>query len=130
MSEYIYLIQHPDKEGWFKVGETSNPSQRLTQLQIANPSELSYHSLYESRAANSDRECHAALSHLNRRGEWFEGDIDEAAEIIGRTTWSSPVSEVVDQDKLTTPVRRQPRTSKAGRSPYGSRSFLDVVCPA
>jgi hypothetical protein len=130
MSNYIYLIQHPDKEGWFKVGETSNPSQRLAQLQIANPSELSYHSLYESRAANSDRDCHKALSHMDRRGEWFEGDIDEAAEIISRTTWSGQVTEVVNEDSLSKPVRRQPKTSKASRSPYGSRSFLDVACPA
>lgn len=129
--KYVYLLPHPDKPNWFKCGETSQPSKRIEQLGNAHASELKYHSLYEARAANGDRECHKALSHLNRHREWFEGDIDEAADIVQSVTWSAPTNLDSIEESATdmTPVRRTPLTDNSSRSHYRDVSFLDVVCP-
>ena len=125
--KYIYLIQNQEDNGWFKCGETTRPKQRLRAFQNFSPKELEYHALYPCPDGISDRDCHKALAHFNSVREWFEGDIDEASNIIKDML---DVSQVQPQHvEPVNVVRRQPKTKRADRSAYGSASFLDVVCP-
>jgi len=73
-----------------KIGFSSKPVYRLTELQVSSPEELRFHLVCwlqdRSAASKIEARCHAILRGDGRhiRGEWFNITPDEAAKIIDR----------------------------------------------
>ena len=68
----VYLIRC---RGYFKVGVSMNPHERLKHLQTSNPLELKLYRVMtcgrESIARQMERAIHEELDEYRVRGEWF-----------------------------------------------------------
>ena len=66
---YLYFIEKAD--GPIKIGYTTNPRQRLSNLQVSTPDNLSLFALVRG-TEEDEKKVHNDLSDFNVGGEWFE----------------------------------------------------------
>lgn len=71
--KYIYIAQDSDK-GVIKVGVSSNPGERLKQLQTGNSSDLTLVYVSDScqQAFEVESKIHEKFANSHIRGEWFK----------------------------------------------------------
>jgi hypothetical protein len=71
---FLYFLESPAYPGWIKVGQTSDYEKRLATYQTASP-HADYnmiHVSYVEDRVHAEQAMFVALSHLPRKGEWFE----------------------------------------------------------
>lgn len=69
---YVYFIGDKNHTG-IKVGFSKNPTRRLRELQIANPSKLEILYLIPNSTKDNEAYYHRVFSDfLNISGEWYE----------------------------------------------------------
>ncbi len=72
---YLYVIQE-DRDGFVKIGYSSNIEDRLKQLQSANPHKLSvlYEFSYDDLGIvrTTEEKLHEHFKHTRFKGEWFK----------------------------------------------------------
>ena len=67
----IYFIQSGGYLGPIKIGLSSNPVQRVHDLQVGNPEELTLLAVMVGEESEEAR-LHARFSKHHIRGEWFK----------------------------------------------------------
>lgn len=61
------------EDGYYKIGISKNPINRLKQLQTGNSSQLKLiESYYSDYANNIEKALQRRYSYLNKEGEWFD----------------------------------------------------------
>jgi len=81
--KYIYLIQSLEN-GYYKIGVSKHPQQRVKELQTGNPSGLKLIETYQSEFANKiEKTLQRRYSCLKKVGEWFDMGISN--EVSFRT---------------------------------------------
>ena len=72
--QYVYVIGACNSN-LYKIGCSNNPSDRLQNLQIANPYELKLMAVFKSKHMFTDeKKIHQSLDEFRVRGEWFKLD--------------------------------------------------------
>lgn len=83
----VYVIAHPN--GYYKIGVSKNPANRLKQLQTATPYQLTLHGLFQSNAPQiAEQAIHHVHDDYRVRGEWFDlpaGALADIEDICGFT---------------------------------------------
>jgi DNA-directed RNA polymerase subunit RPC12/RpoP len=79
----LYIIQASDQR--YKIGVSTKPRQRLTQLQTANATTLNLIAVYaHDHAYKIESKIHNDLSDKRTSGEWFDLTISEVQELQQR----------------------------------------------
>jgi hypothetical protein len=82
---FVYLITNGDR---YKIGITSNLSQRLRQLQTGNDSKLSFVKVKSVRsraiAMSIESDIHRGCNAVRSNGEWFSLDGDLLQIVINQ----------------------------------------------
>jgi predicted GIY-YIG superfamily endonuclease len=82
---FVYLITNGDR---YKIGITSNLSQRLRQLQTGNDSKLSFVKVKSVKnraiALSIERDIHRGCRNVRSNGEWFSLDSDLLRVVINQ----------------------------------------------
>jgi hypothetical protein len=68
-AKYVYLISKGN--GHFKIGITSNPKGRLSQIRIVEPNAEILHNFWADDAFKAESILHCTYKHKNIGGEWF-----------------------------------------------------------
>lgn len=80
--KYVYIIQSLD-EGYYKIGVSKHPHNRLKQLQTGNSSKLKLVEVYQSEYAHSiEKTMHRRYSTFRKEGEWFELSLENEWSFI------------------------------------------------
>jgi len=80
--KYIYLIQSLEN-GYYKVGVSKHPQQRIRELQTGNSSKLKLIETYQSELAHQiERALQRRYEHLRKEGEWFNFFLQEEVTFI------------------------------------------------
>lgn len=70
---FIYVISHPRQPGYYKIGRTLDPHNRITQYQSYCPERAyvreCYIPVYDAREV--EKSIHAELAEYRVNGEWF-----------------------------------------------------------
>ena len=79
----LYVVQAGEH---VKVGITSQPALRLSQLRHANPlvKDFAFLSRKLPDAVRSETQAHVQLDQYHATGEWFRCDLDTALEAVAR----------------------------------------------
>jgi hypothetical protein len=73
---YVYLIQ--SESGWYKIGKTSNPENRIRTFSVKLPFRVEYICLIKSNNMDElEMELHDYFKDQRIDGEWFELSIDD-----------------------------------------------------
>ena len=79
-SGYVYLIQSPT--GYYKIGRTRNPDDRLATFSIKLPFEVEYkHLIKTDDMFTLEAELHRRYADCRVSGEWFQLSDEQVAEI-------------------------------------------------
>jgi len=79
---YVYLIKS-DESGYYKIGYSANPNNRIKQLQTGSADRLRIVHLYESvRARKVEKSLHYAFSHARINNEWFELPLEDELKFL------------------------------------------------
>jgi predicted GIY-YIG superfamily endonuclease len=74
---YVYLIKSSET-GYYKIGYSANPDQRIKQLQTGCPDELIMITTFKSdRARRIEYALHNSYSHACKHNEWFDLHIED-----------------------------------------------------
>lgn len=74
--KYVYLIKSLE-DGYYKIGFSNNPTNRLLSLQTGNSSKLKLIEIYQSEFAHKiEKSLQNRYAHLKREGEWFDLTIE------------------------------------------------------
>lgn len=77
---YVYLIQSPS--GYYKIGKTINPTNRMKTFTVKLPFEVEYLALIPTQDRHSlERELHKLFDNKRVNGEWFQLDANDVAHI-------------------------------------------------
>lgn len=69
VAKYVYLISKGN--GHFKIGITSNPKSRLSQIRTVEPNVEILHNFFADDAIGAEAALHHAFKEKNVGGEWF-----------------------------------------------------------
>lgn len=73
---YVYLIKSLE-DGYYKIGFSKNPSNRILTLQTGNSSELKLIEVYKSEFAHKiEKSLQNRYAHLKKEGEWFNLSVE------------------------------------------------------
>lgn len=102
-AEYIYLITHPQFEGWVKVGEAIDVNERLKTFNCGSPVDYTLVKKWKVGGALNDKTVHRALESMGieRNREWFLMDEVEAIAYVGALVDSAVESFVPESEELT-----------------------------
>ncbi|NHF68429.1 GIY-YIG nuclease family protein [Xanthomonas hortorum] len=85
---YVYLIK--SSTGYCKIGSSRSVSNRLRQLQCANPEPLTLlHQFASANAQQDELSLHARFAEKRVRNEWFALTVDDIAHICASMTYAS-----------------------------------------
>ena len=70
-STCIYFIGNVEL-GAVKIGMSSDPTNRLAELQRSHPHKLSLYRVVDNVTQDYETELHKILTHIRKEGEWFE----------------------------------------------------------
>lgn len=87
----IYFIQ--DESGCIKIGHSTAPLARFSQLQTGSSSKLTMLAL-EDGGAEREAELHVQFRHLHVSGEWFLNSADLVDYVSTLTPYERPVRAV------------------------------------
>lgn len=75
-SDYVYVITHPDFDGWVKVGQALNMKNRMSQYNTGSPVDYTLVKQWKVMGAIADKTLHNALeaAGIERKREWFKAD--------------------------------------------------------
>lgn len=74
---YVYLIKSSET-GYYKIGYSANPEQRLKQLQTGCPDKLDMISTFSSpRARKLENALHNSFSYARKHNEWFDLSLED-----------------------------------------------------
>jgi predicted GIY-YIG superfamily endonuclease len=74
---YVYLIKSTET-GYYKIGYSRNPTQRLKQLQTGCPDELQIIETFRSNHARKiEGALHNSYNYACKHNEWFELAIED-----------------------------------------------------
>ena len=118
----VYVIQ---AGAYYKIGRTRNMTQRITELQLANPLPIAVIHTWETFPAQRlERWLHRRLSHAKVRGEWFHLTDEEVLAL------KALPDEAFDDGPSETPAPKQPLPAHVlgGLLPnYGCRGVMDLA---
>lgn len=79
---YVYLIQELN-HGYFKIGKTNNPAQRLNRFEVRLPFQVDYICLIPADdALLLENNLHWRFKHRHVAGEWFALSDEDVASIM------------------------------------------------
>lgn len=87
----------------FKIGFAGDPFERMAALKTASAHNLALFGvilcLDIEMARSTEAECHGLLKQYRKRGEWFEGDVSHAWDILKRrfsdgALWLTPAYDI------------------------------------
>lgn len=79
--QILYLISHP--HGYIKIGVSSNPIRRLSELQSGSPYELDIIGFAGfSDPEQAEKALHSEFESHRVRGEWFELHHDTIGQLV------------------------------------------------
>lgn len=79
---FVYLIQ--SDTGYYKIGKTRNPNNRMRTFNVKLPFEVSYACLIKTDHMSAlENELHRLYASKRVNGEWFRLDEDDVAYIKG-----------------------------------------------
>lgn len=74
---FVYLIKSSET-GYYKIGYSANPNQRLKQLQTGCPDKLDIIHTFESvRAKKLELALHNSFSYARKHNEWFDLSLED-----------------------------------------------------
>jgi hypothetical protein len=77
---YVYLLQ--SSTGYYKIGRTKDPQNRLATFSVKLPFEVEYEHIISSSNMNKlERKLHALFADKRVNGEWFDLSPDDVAYI-------------------------------------------------
>jgi hypothetical protein len=77
---YVYLVRSPT--GYYKIGRTKNPKDRIQTFKVKLPFEVEYEALIPTKDMYSlEKELHDQFAHKRGEGEWFELNQENVAYI-------------------------------------------------
>lgn len=80
--KYIYLIQSLEN-GYYKIGVSKHPQQRILELQTGNSSKLKLIGVHQSKFVNQiERALQRRYEYLRKEGEWFDLSLQEEVMFI------------------------------------------------
>lgn len=80
--KYIYLIQSLEN-GYYKIGVSKHPQQRISELQTGNSSILKLITTYQTEFSHQiERALQRKYSYLHKEGEWFDIGLQEEVGFI------------------------------------------------
>ena len=102
-AEYIYIISHPEFDGWVKVGEAMDVKDRLKTFNCASPVDYTLVKQWKVGGAINDKTIHRALEKLGieRNREWFVMDEVEAVAYVGALVEDAVEHFVPESEELT-----------------------------
>lgn len=91
--QILYLISHP--HGYIKIGVSSNPLRRLSELQSGSPYELDIIGFAGfSEPEQAEKALHAEFDAHHVRGEWFDLHHETIAKLV--ENGGELLAEIVD----------------------------------
>lgn len=70
---YIYLVRQSDKSPYYKIGFSTNPAARVSQLEASSPTRfVLIHLIKVSTGVKLERELHRKFASKRARNEWFK----------------------------------------------------------
>ena len=116
----VYFIQSGE-QGHIKIGQSSDPIQRIVNLQTGSPIKLNLLAIAEN---HDEFEIHKKFSHLRSRGEWFESDA-ELLEFVDK--FPKPDPALWDKDYSCISMRLwESRTPMTNHEFKKTRKFLGL----
>lgn len=79
---YVYLLRSPS--GYWKIGRTVNPADRLRTFSVKLPFEVNYEHLIPCRLMThikAEKEIHGMFAQKRTKGEWFDLSEEDVASI-------------------------------------------------
>lgn len=77
---YVYLLQSPS--GYYKIGRTSNPDDRIGTFHVKLPFEVEYIAVIQTDDMHElERQLHEQFAHRRVNGEWFNLSADDVEYI-------------------------------------------------
>ncbi len=79
---YLYIVAA--RNGLFKIGKTTNPQTRISQIKAASPIECEALSIieYDDSIGDLESELHIKFARKRVRGEWFALDKDDLLPLV------------------------------------------------
>ena len=72
-------------DGRYKIGIAKDPSQRIKQLQTANPDKLEIiETYYSENASKIESSLHYQYSYARQEGEWFDLSVAEEGDFMDK----------------------------------------------
>lgn len=97
---YIYLIRQEDSN-YYKIGKSISPKSRIKNLQKGNPITLKL--IYSARCADNgflaELAAHNKFKNCCVRGEWFEFEDNQVANVIEQMNQYASILPVRKPDK-------------------------------
>lgn len=82
---YVYLVRDLDVTGYYKIGRTTRPSQRITHFDVKLPFNIGVVCLIPSDAcADLEAQLHRKYRHRRINGEWFNLSDDDVLNFLVR----------------------------------------------
>lgn len=83
---FIYIVSNPAWDGYYKVGVSLDPRDRLKSYQTSSPfQDFKLEGWYFSYNARSvEKEIHSRLERFRTNGEWFELDLENLRKFLLR----------------------------------------------
>lgn len=116
--EYLYAVKHPD--GFWKIGKSKKPYNRVDGIQTGSPYELQfkyaveYYSGFDS--PDVEGEVHNRLEEYQVSGEWFdvgEGRVVELFKTLVKSDMQEPYRfydvKKLEEQQTTNRVQRRAR---------------------
>ena len=98
----LYLLRDPNEPEWLKLGETTDPKNRLITYNTGSRGKQKYYvETWDIPPTMGDRHFWPHLSDFDRDGEWFRVSEDEAVEILDAAVDSSGESHDPDYVQKT-----------------------------
>ena len=78
----VYFIHQDGDFKRFKIGFTTNLSERLITLQIGNPDLLVVYKTIKNATKRTEKQLHRLFAQYHIRGEWFAINPDMIEEVL------------------------------------------------
>lgn len=80
-SDFIYLVSNPLYDGWFKVGITNDPKNRLRHYQVATPYR-NYKLEYAKQVYNASELEKMVIDNFKSNNEWLQAKRENIIKFI------------------------------------------------
>jgi len=121
---FVYIVAKEDHSQPWKIGRTTDPDQRMKQLQAHSPAKLVYVKIVEAHQS-LESSLHRQFAKYRSHGEWFELPEERATEALARLDGEAWVQIVRPQGKRPYGRHTTRKTKKMGKVTGGQGFRFD-----